>query len=118
MTASEVVFAINAVTATTGVRASALKVAEGDYRIVFTAEETNKAIQITGDNGGATLAALSASADNGATYTTELAAHQPAQLRLDNIATIARKSVVSGKSVSVRVDPGGRRVHKKKKQNQ
>ncbi|HEY9550512.1 MAG TPA: flagellar filament capping protein FliD [Kiloniellaceae bacterium] len=91
MTASEVVFAINAVTATTGVRASALKVAEGDYRIVFTAEETNKAIQITGDNGGATLAALSASADNGATYTTELAAHQPAQLRLDNIATIIER---------------------------
>src|SRR3546814_20640610 len=84
MTASEVVFAINAVTATTGVRASALKVAEGDYRIVFTAEETNKAIQITGDNGGPTLAALSASADNGATYTTELAAHQPAQLRPAN----------------------------------
>src|SRR3546814_7196345 len=42
-------------------------------------------------NGGATLAALSASADNSATYTTELAAHQPAQLRLDNIATIIER---------------------------
>src|SRR3546814_7717768 len=42
-------------------------------------------------NGAATLAALSASADNGATYTTELAAHQPAQLRLDNIATIIER---------------------------
>src|SRR3546814_20143967 len=28
-----------------------------------------------------------------------------------------RKRVVSGKSVSVRVDIGGRRIHKKKKQN-
>src|SRR3546814_14038471 len=29
----------------------------------------------------------------------------------------ARKSVVSGKEVSVRVDLGGRRIHKKKKHN-
>jgi flagellar hook-associated protein 2 len=91
MTASEVVFAINAVSGTTGVRASALKIANGDYRIVFTAEETNKAIQITGDNGGATLAALGVSADNGATFTTELQAYQPAQLRLDGIATIIER---------------------------
>jgi flagellar hook-associated protein 2 len=89
MSASEVVFAINAVSGTTGVRASALKIADGDYRIVFTAEETNKAIQITGN--GATLAALGVSADNGATFTTELQAYQPAQLRLDGIATIIER---------------------------
>jgi len=89
MSASEVVFAINAVSGTTGVRASALKIADGDYRIVFTAEETNKAIQITGN--GATLAALGVSADNGATFTTELQPYQPAQLRLDGIATIIER---------------------------
>ena len=89
MSASEVVFAINAVAGTTGVRASALKIADGDYRIVFTAEETNKAIQITGN--GATLDALGVSADNGATFTTELQVYQPAQLRLDDIATIIER---------------------------
>jgi flagellar hook-associated protein 2 len=91
MTAADVVFAINAVKSTTGVRATALKIADDDYRIVFTAEETNKEIQITGDNGGATLAALNASADNGATYDTELKVAQPAQLRLDGIATIIER---------------------------
>lgn len=87
MTATDVVYAINAVSGTTGVRASALKIADGDYRIVFTAEETNKAIQISGDNGGATLSALNVSADNGATFDTELQAFQPARLYLDGIAT-------------------------------
>ncbi|GAB4224272.1 MAG: flagellar filament capping protein FliD [Kiloniellaceae bacterium] len=91
MTATDVVYAINAVTGTTGVRASALKIAEGDYRIVFTAEDTNKDIQITGDNAGATLAALNVSADNGATFDTVLQAAQPAQLRLDGIATVIER---------------------------
>src|SRR3546814_5409294 len=87
MSASDVVYAINAVSSTTGARASAVKVADGDYRIVFTAEETNKAIQITGDSG-ATLAALNVSADNGATFSTELQPHQPARLYLDGIITV------------------------------
>ena len=91
MTATDVVYAINAVTGTTGVRASALKIADGDYRIVFTAEDTNKDIEITGDNGGATLAALDVSADNGATYNTVLQAAQPAQLQLDGIATVIER---------------------------
>jgi len=87
MTAADVVYAINAVSGTTGVRASALKIADGDYRVVLTAEETNKAIQITGDSAGATLAALNVSADNGATFNTELQASQPARRYLDGIAT-------------------------------
>ena len=91
MTAADVVYAVNAASGATGVRASALKIADGDYRVVFTAEETNKAIQITGDNAGATLSALNASADNGATYDTELQAFQPAQLRLDGIATVIER---------------------------
>jgi flagellar hook-associated protein 2 len=82
---------VNAVSGTTGVRGSAIKIADGDYRIVFTAEETNKAIEITGDNGGATLAAMNVSADNGATFTTVLQVAQPAQLKLDNIGTIIER---------------------------
>ena len=91
MTAEDIVFAVNAVSGTTNVRASALKIADGDYRIVFTAEETNKDIEITGDNAGATLAALNVSADNGATYTTVLQAAQPARLQLDGIATVIER---------------------------
>ncbi len=91
MTATDVVYAINAVSGTTGVRASALKIADGDYRVVLTAEETNKAIEITGDSGGATLAALNVSADNGASYTEVLQAPQPAQLTLDGIATVIER---------------------------
>lgn len=82
MTATDVVFAINAVTGTTGVRASALKIADGDYRIVFTAEETNRNIELT---GAATLAGLNA------TTPTELDAAQPARLRLDGIATVIER---------------------------
>lgn len=91
MTATDVVNAVNAVSGTTGVRASALKIADGDYRVVFTAKETNKEIEITGDAGGATLAALNVSADNGATYTTVLQAPQPAQLTLDGIPTVIER---------------------------
>ncbi|MGF1591672.1 MAG: flagellar filament capping protein FliD [Kiloniellaceae bacterium] len=91
MTAADVVFAVNAVTGTTGVRASAVKIADGDHRIVFTAEATNKNIEITGDNGGATLAALNVSADNGATFDSVLQVAQPAQLRLDGIATVIER---------------------------
>ncbi|MEO3429429.1 flagellar filament capping protein FliD [Pelagibius sp. CAU 1746] len=91
MTATDVVYAINAVSSTTGVRASALKIAAGDYRVVLTAEDTNKAIQVTGDNAGATLAALGLSADNGATYTEVLQVPQPAQLTLDGIATVIER---------------------------
>ncbi|WP_420348831.1 flagellar filament capping protein FliD [Pelagibius sp.] len=92
MTATDVVFAINAVTGTTGVRASALKIADNDFRIVFTAEETNKDIELSGTTGqilGAT--GLDVSADNGATYTTVLQPSQPAQLRLDGIPTVIER---------------------------
>ena len=91
MSAEDVVYAINAVSGTTDVRASAIKIANGDYRIVFTAEDTNKNIEITGDAGGATLAALNVSADNGATYDTVLQVAQPAQLKLDGIATVVER---------------------------
>jgi flagellar hook-associated protein 2 len=91
MTAADVVYAINAVSGTTGVRASALKIANGDYRIVFTAEETNKDVAITGNSGGATLAAMNVSADNGVTYNTVLQVAQPAQLKLDGIATVIER---------------------------
>src|SRR3546814_12330566 len=46
-----------------------------------------------------------------AAWVRKLCAFHASELPLD------RKSVVSGKSVSVRVDLGGRRIHKKKKKH-
>ena len=94
MTATDVVYAINAVSSTTGVRASALKISDSDYRIVFTAEDTNKDIEVSGDSllpANGTLAALNMSIDNGTTYTTVLQVAQPAQLQLDGIATVIER---------------------------
>jgi flagellar hook-associated protein 2 len=86
MSLDSIVTAINTQSAVTGVRASSLKIAEGDYRIVLTGEDTNKAMTLTGDGGGTVLSALGISADNGATFTNELQAPQPAIVLFDNIA--------------------------------
>src|SRR3546814_11585051 len=67
LSASHVVYAINAVSSTTGARASAVKVADGEYRIVLHAEATNKSTQITGDTGPP-ITAVNVSADHGATF--------------------------------------------------
>lgn len=85
-TAGDLVSLINNQTSVTGVRASLIQVADSDYRLVLSAEDTNKDIEFTGDNGGATAAALGLSADNGATFTTVLETSQPAQIFLDGIA--------------------------------
>lgn len=87
MSAADVVGQINSHTATTGVRASLVKVADGDYRMVVTAEQTNKNIELSGDAGGTTLSALNLSSDNGTTYTEVLQAAQPAEIKLDGIAS-------------------------------
>ena len=84
-TAGDLVSLINNQTSVTGVRASLIQVADSDYRLVLSAEDTNKDIEFTGDNGGATSTAIGLSADNGATYTTVLQASQPAQIFLDGI---------------------------------
>ena len=66
--------AINAEVETTGVRASVLRVADNDYRLVMTAEETGKAIALT-DASGIT----------GGFQTTELQAAQQAQFSIDGV---------------------------------
>ncbi len=85
MTLDGLVAAINSQSDVTGVRASSLKIADGDFRVVFTAEETNKTITFTGDAGGAVATALGISADNGATFTNELETPQPALVLVDGI---------------------------------
>ncbi|MEM7169527.1 MAG: flagellar filament capping protein FliD [Pseudomonadota bacterium] len=86
LTANDVVAQINAVSETTGVRASVIQVAEDDFRVVVSAEQTNQEVSLVGTSG-ATTAGLGLSADNGATYTDVLELAQPAQLILDGIGT-------------------------------
>ena len=83
-TANDIVAAVNTQTAVTGVRASVIKVADNDHRVIFTASDTNKNIELIGTTG-ATTAALGISSDNGATYDNVLQAAQGARLFVDGI---------------------------------
>ncbi len=85
MTLDGLVAAINSQSDTTGVRASSLKIADGDFRIVITAEETNKAITMTAAGGNALLNTLGVSADNGTTFDNVLETPQPAEVLVDGI---------------------------------
>lgn len=85
MTASGIVSAINTQTGVTGVRASLIKIADADYRVVVTAAETNKEVELIGTSG-ATTAALGLSADNGATYNEVLQIAQGSRIFVDGIA--------------------------------
>jgi len=90
MTARDIASAINNNSATTGVRASLVKISDSDYRLVVTAEETNKAIELVGTTGDTTLA-LGISSDNGSTYDNVLQSEQPAQIALDGIGTVIER---------------------------
>jgi|GEM_PF-2213302 len=90
LTARDIATAINNNSATTGIRASLVKISDSDYRLVVTAEDTNKAIELVGTTGG-TTAALGISSDNGATYDNELQNEQPAQIFLDGIGTVIER---------------------------
>lgn len=85
MTLDGLVSAINSQSDTTGIRASSLKIADGDFRIVLTAEETNKTITMSAAGGNALLSSLGISADNGATFDNVLEDPQPAEIIIDGI---------------------------------
>ena len=74
MTIYELRDRINGQRATTGIRASVLKVAENDFRLVMTAEETGKAITVNDASGIA-----------GGFATTQLQAAQPAVFEVDGV---------------------------------
>lgn len=84
MSASDVVAAINSQAGVTGVRASLIKIADGDHRVVVTAAETNRQVELIGTSG-ATTAALGLSSDNGATYNEVLQVAQGARIFVDGI---------------------------------
>lgn len=90
MTAGDVVSQINAQTDTTGVRASLVQIAADDFRVVLTAQATNREISLTGTNGD-TADALGLSGDNGATFDNVLEVAQPAQITLDGLGTVIER---------------------------
>ncbi len=90
MSLNDIAAAIEAQSGASGVRASVVQLSPTDSRLVLTAQDSNRALQLSGGDP-ATLAALGVSSDNGATFSSELQAFQPAQLRIDGIPTIVER---------------------------
>lgn len=105
--------AINAVSSTTGVSASIVKVADGDYRLVLTADQTGREVTLAAAGGDDVLGILGLSADGGATFSNPLAAPGQARIRVDGV-TITRPTnqitdVIDGMTFNLfKADPGTR----------
>ncbi|WP_417454259.1 flagellar filament capping protein FliD [Kiloniella sp.] len=84
MSLNDIAGAINGVTNDTGVRASVIKVGDNDFRLVMTAEETGKAITLSGAGNF-----LSTYGDGA--VLTELQAGDKAQIKVDGIATVIER---------------------------
>lgn len=102
--------AIDAASGTTGVQASVLKVAENDYRLVLTAAETGRAIQLTQVSGDSVLDRLGLTTGGGTNIKHELQAARTAQITIDGV-TIERSSnviddAIAGVTINLfRADP-------------
>ncbi|KLN60321.1 hypothetical protein WH96_14220 [Kiloniella spongiae] len=84
MSLNDIAGAINGVSNDTGVRASVIKVGDNDFRMVMTAEETGKAITLSG--AGNFLGTFG----DGAVLS-ELQAGNKAQIKVDGIATVIER---------------------------
>ncbi len=83
--------AINATTGDSGVTASVLKVSDTDYRLVVTAQETGKSVQLSPAGGDNVLDIVGLTTGGGTTVKNEIQAAQTAQITLDGV-TIERSS--------------------------
>lgn len=90
MTVYDVRNAINTETNTTGVKASVLKIADGDYRLVLTGQETGLANTI--NLSGATETRARLDLDNPAN---ELSAAADAEIRVDNVAIFRPSNTIT-----------------------
>ena len=104
MSLSEIAAAINTKTTTTGIQASVLQVADGDYRMVMTTAKTGQTITASEVGGGTVLTDLGVITGTG-TIANELQASQQAQIKVDGVL-ITRSSndisdVVSGATIRV-----------------
>lgn len=80
---------IDAESATTGVQASVLKVSDTDYRLVLTAEETGKAIELTHLSGDNVPDLVGLTTGGATTIKNELQAAQTSRIQIDGV-TIER----------------------------
>lgn len=78
--------AVNATSATSGVTANVLQVADDDFRLVLSAKETGKEIVVAPGGGDDVLALTGISVDGGATFAHPIQAPQQALIRIDGVA--------------------------------
>lgn len=110
MTLQEIANAINAQRNTTGVQASVLKVAEGDFKLVMTATQTNKEIEISNVAGDNVMQSLGVT-DGGGAFIDEIQQAKAAILTIDGI-TITRDSnqiedAITGLSFNIKAENPG-----------
>jgi len=91
MSLSDVENAINDQSATTGVTASILQVSSSEYMLVLTAQDTNKAIQLSSVSGTDIPQSLGL-VDSSGSYVDELQKAQPAIINVDGVSSIQRDS--------------------------
>lgn len=91
--------AIDAASATTGVQASVLKVSDTDYRLVLTAAETGKAIQLAHVSGDNVPDLVGLTTGGGTGIKNELQVAQTARITIDGVA-IERSSNVIDDAIS------------------
>jgi flagellar hook-associated protein 2 len=84
MTLNDIATAINAEKATTGVTASVLKISTGNYQLVLSANETNKAITTAVVSGDTVMQNLGVTNGVGA-FINQIQPQQAAQIRLDGV---------------------------------
>lgn len=82
MTLTDLASAINAQSGTTGVSATLLKVDDGDYRLVLSADDTDVDIQVTDTSGAAQAIGLT---DSDGAFANVLQAAQPAIVTIDRL---------------------------------
>lgn len=104
MTLEDLVSAINAQSTASGVKASVVKVSDGDYMLTLTAATTGESISLSADSGDDVLTALGVT-DSAGDAAVVLQAAQPAKLVVDGV-TVERTSnsiddVIDGVSLTL-----------------
>jgi flagellar hook-associated protein 2 len=102
MTLKDLASAINAQSGTTGVSATLLKVDDGDYRLVLSADDTDVDIQVTDASGAAQAIGLT---DSDGAFANVLQAAQPAIVTIDGLEVTSASNqltdTIPGLSISL-----------------
>ncbi len=102
MTLTDLASAINAQSGTTGISATLLKVDDGDYRLVLSADDTDVAIQVADTSGAAQAIGLT---DSDGAFANVLQAAQPAIVTIDGLEVTSASNqltdTIPGLSISL-----------------